>query len=711
MTPRKSSYRVVVRLGATAAVFLAAAELMTEPEARTSSLLLLLLVLSGAAAASRRFAIALPGKRLASFETGVAILGLLLTGWQVASLAIGFGVLVGDAGLRRSSMPHALAEAGRFVLATAMTGLAYGSAGGFAGAEAISIANILPLTLALLLLPVIVDGIALLETAQGNRGYWLDAKPALQWKAVTAVTSGALAIGWLSLLSIGQPTAGWTFLGAILLGATLLSHWVIGTAVKSVQLRWIAEFNAAVATDADIRQSFERIRVITGHLIPWESMTLALFDKDAGRLQVLLDSDGEHNEPYDADSDLIVEALRVRRPVVANEFTHGDLSLPAGQATASEIVVPLIQRDRIVGIWRVRHSDSTTYSAADGQLLGSLAPVLGFSLNIMSVLDLLTDLGKRTTAYVANLETSGAATRDAARVLADRASLSGSEARRAAERTQDASQAAERLVEGIEESTRVGLDAEIATRSIADTAGNAHEASREVVGKVGEVASTIELGIAEVGRLRGAAKEVEDFSETIANIANQTNLLALNATIEAARTGARGKGFTVVADEVRKLAEQSAEAASNIGRSTQDTSRAIDKAALVLERLGKQLTELTAASQSWDKELAEIAEFARVTRRAGKRIAALPKSNLEIARGMGAILSEVHEATVSSATTAEQIAVGALQLSTRQELTRLAEELARLAQRLSDSISPLAAEHSKDLGAADGQSGTRDTNT
>lgn len=73
-----------------------------------------------------------------------------------------------------------------------------------------------------------------------------------------------------------------------------------------------------------------------------------------------------------------------------------------------------------------------------------------------------------------------------------------------------------------------------------------------------------------------SAKKINEFTETIMNIADQTSLLALNASIEAARAGDAGRGFAVVAGEIGKLAVQSAGAVSNIGKIVNEVTSAVN---------------------------------------------------------------------------------------------------------------------------------------
>jgi methyl-accepting chemotaxis protein len=235
-----------------------------------------------------------------------------------------------------------------------------------------------------------------------------------------------------------------------------------------------------------------------------------------------------------------------------------------------------------------------------------------------------------------------------------------------------------------------GANVEEATGAVAHTALDVHGASARVSEQFAQLTSTVERGVSEVGHLQDAAQDVQEFSETIASIANQTNLLALNATIEASRTGIQGRGFAVVADEVRKLAEQSADAARRMGRSAQDTKGAIERSARVLEELASQLSQLAGVSADWSGKLSQVVAAAEAARERGKQMAHLPRKNVELAEQVNGALTAAHSAADRAADGIANVSAAAdtqgdiIQQLTRSSiaLTGTAEELDRVTEIL-----------------------------
>lgn len=80
-------------------------------------------------------------------------------------------------------------------------------------------------------------------------------------------------------------------------------------------------------------------------------------------------------------------------------------------------------------------------------------------------------------------------------------------------------------------------------------------------------------------------EKVRELTSNIISITDQTNLLSLNASIEAARAGEAGKGFAVVADEIGKLATNSAAAAGEIQKVTDEVIQTVDELAAEAEKM------------------------------------------------------------------------------------------------------------------------------
>jgi len=681
--------RALVALGAFAAIAAAVATSVSgrSPLGADAAEELVVLVVVGALA--RRFGIALPGNGFSSYILGVMAYATLDRGWPFGVVVGPVAMLVGDVALRRLPLAAALDNAAHLTAGGAVAGLVYERLGGAAGAAAITAANLPALVTFLALLPLVVNATFYLELALGRSLAWVDSRLTARWEAVVYACSAGLALGWLALMHASLDTSVFLVIGAGLVGAAAATLSVIRRGVRADELTLIQGLSQAIARDISLAKSFPRIQELARRLVPWEHMGFARYEAATNEMELIADTAAPPGGKfrYDANAGLTGEVLRLRRPVVARALAHQQVVTPGREQPGSEVLVPLYHAAQLVGVWSVRHSNAAMYRDSDGDMLALLAPQLALMLAIEGSVQPVVGASDRTSAYIQTLtattqqihassEEVAASARRASQGAAQAASLVSGLAREATELAQHAGDVA-----------AAGDETRAAGAQMEQTTEKIRLATQAAARRLSDLGVTTEESAREVRHLRDVAEQVEKFSETLGFIANQTNLLALNATIEAARAGVHGRGFAVVADEVHKLAEQSGREARNVGKSAQDTRRALDRAAQLLERIRGDLGEVVQGSTDGIQDLTRVAEAAAGTAGAGKRVADLAHGIRERAGTIGRSLEQAKGGARASTQEAEAVAAAAAeQLQAIEGLARGATELAALAEHLAKAV-------------------------
>jgi methyl-accepting chemotaxis protein len=641
---------------------------------------------------TRRFGVALPGNGFASFVPGVMLYGILEQGWAFAVIAAPFGMALGDIFLRRLPVRAALGAAVHLTAGTAVAGYAYAEMGGATGLAAFSAANVPLLALLVGLLLAVPNATFYLELALARSLARVDKTMTLRWETIVGCASVALALVWLRCAYANLTGVPALIVWGALMAAAAASMYVIRLGVRADELRLIQGLSRVIAGDISLARSFKHIQELTRALVPWEQMGFARHDAREREMELVADTsvDPATGAPsrFPADAGLTGEAIRLRRPVVAHALAQDQVvSFAGGERPGAEILVPLYHGGQLVGVWSVRHSDPHMYRDSDGELLDLLAPQLALMLAIEATVQPVLGASTGTAQYVQTLASGmdqlhasgqhvATAAAQASRGAAEAATLLGAAVRE----TKASKRGADELASAGDETRDAGEQMHAMAQKVQD-------ATTRAVRRLADLGATTDEGAAEVRRLQDVAAQVERFSETIEFVANQTNLLALNATIEAARAGVHGRGFAVVADEVHKLAEQSAREARNVGKSVQDTRRALERATRLLERMRADLSEVGQQSAAWLADLDRITVAAAATARTGRHAADVARSNADLAARIGQSLAQTQQVAETSRGEAEAVAAAAAQMRKAIDgLSRGATELQAMADRLSRAL-------------------------
>ena len=649
------------------------------------------LALTAVGALTRRYGIALPGSGFSSYILGVMAYAVLDRGWVFAVLVAPLAMGIGDVFLRRLPVRAALGNTAHVTTGTAVVGLFYARVGGAFGAGAFATGNLGPLASLLVLLPMVINATFYLELVLGRTQARMDGRLTTRWEGIVYAASAALALAWLRLTNANPPLGAGLLLAAALAGATAGSVYVIRRGVRADELDLIQGLAQAIAADMNLGRSFVRIQELTRRLVPWEQMGFARYDPRSHQMELIADTAVQSTAPpafrFEAEAGLTGEAVRLRRPVVAHALRPSQVVLPGTETPGSEVLVPLYHGGQLVGLWSVRHSHPYMYRDSDGELLELLAPQLALMLAIEGSVQPVLGASDQTAHYVQMLTATTQEIHASSEEVAASAQRASHGAAQATKLVSAAARESEELKQNAGEVAAAGDQTREAGARMEKTAEKVRSATQAAVHRLADLGLSTEESVTEVRRLRDVATQVEKFSETIGFIANQTNLLALNATIEAARAGVHGRGFAVVADEVHKLAEESGREARNVGKSAQDTRRALDRAAELLERIRRDLGDVVHASADWVKDLDHIAEAASGTARAGKRVAELARATADLTGRIAQSLEQARSGAQSSTQEAEAVAAAATeQLKAIEDLARGATQLSGLADKLAQAL-------------------------
>ena len=170
-----------------------------------------------------------------------------------------------------------------------------------------------------------------------------------------------------------------------------------------------------------------------------------------------------------------------------------------------------------------------------------------------------------------------------------------------------------------------------------------------------DVKSSVERAAAEIGHLNATVSDINQFVQSVSQIADQTNLLALNAAIEAARAGEAGRGFAVVADEVRKLAEQSQRAADDIVQMTTVVTARVTSSAKAMESSAGRVIEIERVSRDIDAALHTISDAAERTRVAAIGVTGAAEANASAVNHAAVSLESIAKTAEGHAAAAQQV--------------------------------------------------------
>ena len=637
----------------------------------------------------RRYVVPLSKYSYLSFTSFVGLTGSLLFGPVPVLAALAGGVLAGDWGWLRKTWRAAAINAGREILALAAAVGLYA-----AGLRLLGVANremgleLVP-ALAFFVVGYFVMSRLLFYFTLMLRGkLTLDESSLVLRYEVVGYFASVLGMGTALLAVDLLEPRSWTFVAALIGSVGWMGKRLLEEAIAAEERTKVLAVDMAVTADLGLGDALERIGQLANRIVEWSDFRVyrrSPMGEDLERVYRNAPGLAGRSEPPGDVERLRAEAMRDGKPVLVRDAANDPRIVTPRAWAQSILILPLRFGDQSLGTLELEHAKRHIYSAQSLSLASTLATQIAAAMHIANLREPLMLMVERIGEEVQSVARTVERLRQGGATTARQATAIEATAAEQERQVQENLTATEVITEASRRVAADGRDAAERSGEASDTAtgnramiGGAVQRLVEFKGFVGESSQ-------QVRSLMEVTRRITDFIVLIRDIADQTNLLALNAAIEAARAGAQGRGFAVVAHEVRRLADQSAQAAREVGAMVGAIQKQMSQVSVTMVR-GEQAVggvgELSAEAQrALDAIVAATADAEDHARRIARTAASQDEA-------LGLLAARVRAATEISA----RNRASAIQLADHAEdqaraltdLERSAQELAAVSVELGE---------------------------
>lgn len=646
-----------------------------------------IVVMAGLVTLLRRYLIPLSKFSYLSFTSFVGLAGSLLFGPVPALLALAGGTLVGDWGWLRKSWRAAAINSGREAVALAAGFGLYamvlrleGLGGRDLGVELVPALAFLAVGYFLVGRLLFYFSLALRDKLTADeRSLVLRYEVIGYFTSLLATVTVLIAVATLEARS-------WPFVAAMVLFGGWMAKRLLEEAIAAEERTKVLAVDVAVTADLALSDALERIGQLANRLVEWNDLRVYRREGDAvTRVYRNATGPATRHEPS-ADVDVLRrEVLASGQAVVVRDAKNDARITTLRESAQSILLVPLRFGEHTIGTLELEHTKRNIYGPNAQSLVRTLATQVSAAMHIANLREPLLRMVERIGEEVRTVAQAVEALRRGGAATAEHASGIEASAREQERQVQVNLEATE-LITGA--SRRVAADGRVAAErssEASDTATGNRATIGGAVQRLVEFKGFVADSSQQVKSLVAVTRRITDFIGMIRDIADQTNLLALNAAIEAARAGQHGRGFAVVADEVRRLADQSAQAASEVGQLVGAIQRQMTQVAGTMLR-GEQavggVEELSAeALQALDAIVVSTAEAESHARAIAATAAGQDQAIGQLATRVRDAAEIARRNRAAAADLAQRADEQARQLA---ELERSAQELSAVATQLGE---------------------------